>query len=143
MASARQILDQKNGELAWLPPTATVLQAAQLMNERHIGSVVIMQAEQVIGIFTERDVMRRVVAEQRDAGSTQLEEVMTTPIAVATSETSIAELQNVMRERRIRHIPVVDDERAVGMVSIGDLNRAQHDVDEQTIRYLERFISVA
>ncbi|MHC5004653.1 MAG: CBS domain-containing protein, partial [Planctomycetota bacterium] len=122
MANARQILDQKRGELAWLPPGATALDAARLMNERHIGSVVVMQDDYVVGIFTERDVMRRVVAEQRDPAATPLAEVMTSPVAVAAPDTTVGELQCVMRERRIRHVPVVAGDRAVGMISIGDLN---------------------
>lgn len=142
MPNAGKIIEQKQDELASLPTDATVLAAAQLMNERHIGSVVVMQKQRIVGIFTERDVLRRVVAEQRDPASTRLDAVMTTPVAVAAPATTTDELRSVMRERRIRHIPVVDGDRPVGMVSIGDLNRVQHDVDERTIRYLERYMSV-
>lgn len=86
--------------------------------------------------------MRRVVVEGRDAQATSLEEVMTAQVAVATCDTSLDEVRNVMRSKRIRHLPVVEDGRAVGMVSLGDLNRAQHDIDVETIHYLEQYISV-
>ncbi|MHC4990743.1 MAG: CBS domain-containing protein [Planctomycetota bacterium] len=143
MANALQILEQKHADLAWLPPAATVLAAAQLMNERHIGSVLVMEDDRIVGIFTERDVLRRVVAEQRDPATTVLAEVMTSPVAVASPQTTVHELQKVMRDKRIRHVPVVEGERVLGMISINDLNRVQHDVDVETIRYLEQYISVA
>jgi CBS domain-containing protein len=142
VANAQQIIDVKGTDLAWLPPTATALEAAQLMNDRHIGSVVVILDGQLVGIFTERDVMRRIVSTGRDPGATRLYDVMTSPVAVAAPHTTLDELRAAMRDKRIRHVPVVDGEEVTGMVSIGDLNRAQHDVDVLTIRYLEQYISV-
>ena len=77
MATARQLIAIKGARVASLPPTATVLQAAQLMNDRHIGSVLVIDRNRLVGIFTERDVMRRIVAEERSAADTTLDEVMT------------------------------------------------------------------
>ena len=143
MATASQMITEKGGDVASLGLEATVLEAARLMNERHIGSVLVLDRGRVAGIFTERDVMRRVVAAKQDPASTRMRDVMTTPVAVASAHTTLDELRRVMRERRIRHIPVVgDDDGVVGMISIGDLNRVQHDVDVQTIRYLEQYMSV-
>lgn len=143
MGIAQQLIVQKADEVASLGPDATALEAAQLMNERHIGSIVVLEKKRLVGIFTERDVLRRIVASQRDAAATTMREVMTTPVAVAAPHTKLNEIRGVMRERRIRHVPVVgDDDRVLGMISIGDLNRDQHDVDVQTIRYLEQYMSV-
>ena len=142
MSVAQQILDAKGDELAVLPPSATVLKAAHLMNERRIGSIVVMSRGQLVGIFTERDILRRVVANQRDPAATTLDDVMTRSVAVAAPHTTLDELRQVIREQRIRHIPVIDADQVTGMVSIGDLNRAQHEVDVQTIRYLELYMSV-
>ncbi len=142
MAQAEQLISLKGGTIAALPPSASVLDAAQLMNERHIGSVVVLDKGQLAGIFTERDVMRRVVAERRDPETTILEEVMTRTVAFAAPHTTLDEIRKVMRDKHIRHVPVVEGRRVIGMISIGDLNRAEHDVAVETIRYLEQYMSV-
>lgn len=145
MGTVQNLLEQKTpeqAELATLPPDATALDAARLMNDRGIGSVLIVQDDKLIGIFTERDVLRRIVAEKRDPAATPLSKVMTSKVAVAAAHTTSNEVRNVMRDKRIRHMPVLDGERLVGMISIGDLNRAEHDQQEQTIRYLEQYMSV-
>ncbi len=142
MATAEQFLATKGGPVASLSPQATVLQAARLMNDRHIGSVLVVDNNRLAGIFTERDVLRRIVAEQRSPARTRLGNVMTTPVACAAGHTPLAEIGKVMREKRIRHIPVLDGDRICGMISIGDLNKAEHEGQVQTIRYLEQFMSV-
>ncbi len=144
MATAEQLIALKGGSVAALGPEATVLEAAALMNERGIGSVVVIDdKKRLAGIFTERDVLRRVVAEQRDPATTRLADVMTSPVACAAPHTTLDEIRNVMRQRRIRHLPVADRKRVVCMVSIGDLNKAEHDVQVQTIHYLEQYMSVS
>ena len=144
MATAEHLIFLKGAELASLDPNASVLDAAKLMNERHIGSVLVIENDRVVGIFTERDVMRRVVAEQLNPATTQLADVMTSPVACGSNHTSLNELRNVMRQRKIRHVPIVDrKKKALGMISIGDLNQAEHDVQEQTIQYLEQYMSVS
>ncbi len=144
MATAEQLIALKGGSVAALGPEATVLEAAALMNERGIGSVVVLDdKKRLAGIFTERDVLRRVVAEQRDPATTKLADVMTSPVACAAPHTTLDEIRNVMRQRRIRHLPVAERKRVVGMVSIGDLNKAEHDVQVQTIHYLEQYMSVS
>ncbi len=142
MATAEQLIAIKGAAVASLPPTATVLEAAQLMNERHIGSVLVIDRNRLVGIFTERDVMRRIVAEERAAATTQLADVMTRQVACAALHTRLDEIRAVMRGRRIRHIPVVEGKRVMGMISIGDLNKADHDGQAETIKYLEQFMSV-
>ncbi len=142
MATAEQFIAVKGTAVASLPPTATVLEAAQLMNDRHIGSVLVISRNRLVGIFTERDVMRRIVAEERSPATTTLVEVMTHAVACAAPHTRLDEIRAVMRERRIRHVPVVDGQRVVGMISIGDLNKAEHDGQAETIRYLEQYMSV-
>ncbi|MDZ4831635.1 MAG: CBS domain-containing protein [Phycisphaerae bacterium] len=142
MITAGHLVTIKGGEVATLPPTATALEAAELMNDRHIGSVLVIEDGRIAGIFTERDLMRRIVAAQRSAEHTQLSEVMTIPVACATQHTMLDELRVVMREQRIRHVPVVDGGRLLGIISIGDLNRAEREVQEETIHYLEQYITL-
>jgi CBS domain-containing protein len=112
------------------------------MNEKHIGSVLVLDRGGMQGIFTERDVMRRVVAEGRDPERTVLRDVMTTRVVCAALHTTLEELRFVMREQRIRHVPVVDGAQVLGMISIGDLNEAEREVQDQTIEYLSSYMSV-
>jgi CBS domain-containing protein len=142
MGTAEHLIRGRTGSIASLPPDATVLEAAQLMNSRSVGSVLVVERERLLGIFTERDVLRRVVAAQRDPAATRLGEVMTTPVACASMRTTLDEVRAAMREKRIRHMPVVESGRVLGMISLGDLNKAEHDVQEETIRYLEQYMSV-
>ena len=140
MPTAKRLLEAKGTDVASLGQEATVPDAVELMNDRHIGSVVVMEDERIVGIFTERDVMIRVVAARRDPTATRLSEVMTTPVACAAPRTTLNELRQVVREKRIRHVPVVEGGRLAGLISIGDLNRAEHDVQEQTIEYMAQYI---
>jgi CBS domain-containing protein len=142
MATAEQLINLKGSTVASLPPTASVLEAAQLMNERQIGSVLVIERNTLIGIFTERDVMRRIVAEKRDPATTVLSEVMTREVAYASAHTTLDEIRIAMRERRIRHMPVLEKKRVMGIISIGDLNKADNDRKVETIRYLEQYMSV-
>ena len=143
MATAEQLVTVKGDTIASLPSTATVLEAARLMNDRHIGSVLVIDKNRLVGIFTERDVLRRIVAEERPASTTALKDVMTRQVACGALHTTLDEIRKVMREKRIRHLPVLDGRTVVGMISIGDLNKAEHDGQEETIRYLEQYMSVA
>jgi CBS domain-containing protein len=144
MPKVSKLLEKKaSNEITGLPPTATVLEAARKMDSRSVGAMLVIDNGRLVGIFTERDLMRRVVVAERDPASVTLEEVMTSPVACANPDTHVDEVRDVIRRQRIRHLPVVDDGKVIGMVSIGDLNRAQHETHEQTIQYLEQFISRA
>jgi CBS domain-containing protein len=110
------------------------------MNERRIGALVVTAGEQVIGIFTERDVLNRIVAAQRSASSTRVGDVMTAPCACCRPETSLEECRDVMTEKKIRHLPVVDAGRLCGMISIGDLMAAEAHNRQTTIEYLHEYL---
>jgi CBS domain-containing protein len=103
--------------------TASIRQATRLMNEHGIGSLLVTGGNRLVGIFTERDVLRRVVAEGRSPDSTTVGEVMTRDVVCCPPEASVEEAADIMRRRRVRHVPVVDrDESVMGLVSIGDIN---------------------
>ena len=141
MATARDILAGKGAHVWTIGKGATVLQAALLMNEHKIGALVVLEQDQIAGMFTERDVLRRVVAEQRDPARTPVAEVMTDEVICGTFETSIEEARGAMKNRRIRHLPLVDDDRRLlGLISIGDLNAYQADGQEQTIHMLHEYL---
>lgn len=140
MPTAGHILREKGLEVHSIGPEQTVLQAARLMDERTIGALVVVDGEQVVGIFTERDLMRRVVVKEIDPADIKVRDVMTPKVYCCTSTTSSDAVRNLLREKRIRHVPVVDDGRLVGMLSIGDLNTAKEKVQEETILFLEQFM---
>ena len=141
MATVTAILEVKGPHVLTIGREATVLQAALLMNEHKVGALVVTDGEHITGMFTERDVLRRVVGEQRDPTSTPVAEVMTTEVACCTPETTLEEARGAMKNRRIRHLPVVDGgQRLVGLISIGDLNAHQATAHEQTIHLLHEYL---
>lgn len=141
MACVKEILDAKGSQVLTIGQEASVLQAAKLMNEHKVGSLVVSDDGRLVGIFTERDVLCRVVGECRDPASTRVAEVMSTEVACCTTATSIDEARSAMKNRRIRHLPVVDDDRRLlGMVSIGDLNAYQTNTQEKTIHLLHEYL---
>jgi CBS domain-containing protein len=141
MATAKDILALKGSHVTSIHPDATVFQAAVLMNEHKIGSVLVLEDGHLAGIFTERDILQRVVAQRRDAAATLVHDVMTTEVACCKLHTTLEEARGVMKNRRIRHLPVVDDDdRLLGLISIGDLNAHQTNTQEQTIHLLQQYI---
>ena len=142
MGTVQKIIEKKGAEVFSIDCDAKVLDAAKLMNERRVGALVVVRDDKVVGIFSERDVLNRIVAQQRDPATTVVSDVMTSPVACCSPDTSRAECRAVMRSRRIRHLPVVDDERLVGIVSIGDIVQDEGDAQQETIRHLYEYMSV-
>lgn len=141
MATVRDILSIKGSQVWTVVKSASVLDAALVMNDHKIGSLVVLDEERVVGMFTERDVLRRIVAERRDPAATVVADVMTTEVVCCTLATPIDEARSAMKNRRIRHLPVVDPhKRLQGLISIGDLNAYQTNHQEQTIHLLEEYL---
>ncbi len=112
-----------------------------LMNQYHIGFLVVIDGERPVGVFSERDILRRIVVARLDPGKTLVSEVMSSEMLVCKPTTSVEEARSVMKNRRIRHLPVVDDnERLVGLVSIGDVNAFNAIAQEQTLHVLHEYI---
>jgi predicted transcriptional regulator len=147
MSTIQEILDRKKGDVARIGKDASVLEAAQRMNERRIGALVVMDGDRVVGIFTERDMLTRIVAAQKNPKSTTVESVMTAPIAYCRPDTTIEEIQSVMTQRRIRHLPVVQEAKLVGIITSGDImayevthQKKKIEDQAQTIEYLNQYI---
>ncbi len=140
MHTVQHILDKKRGPVACIDAEATVLDAAKLMNERHIGALVVTRREKLIGIFTERDILNRVVAVQSTPAEAFVKDVMTTPVACCRRKTTEGECRAVMRRKRIRHLPVVEDDRLVGIISIGDIIEDESAEKDETIHYLHEYL---
>ncbi len=143
MPNAKSLLEAKRGSVYSIRPSTTIKQAVTLMNEKHIGSLVVVDDHaHVVGIFTERDLLRRVVAEELPPDMTTVDEVMTRDVIVCKPDTSSDEIRHTMRTKRIRHLPVVDDHASIlGVLSIGDLNIAEVKVLTETVSYLEQFMT--
>ena len=141
MHSVAELLKSKGGAVHTIAPDRTVLEAAREMNQHRIGSLVVVNEGRVVGIVTERDILTRVVAAEKTPSTTNVSDVMTAQVLVCEPSTGLDELRALMRQRRIRHVPVVADGRLAGMVSIGDLNTAEAQNLTQTISYLEAYIA--
>ena len=141
MATVREILARKGSQVWSIGKDETVLQAAILMNEHRIGALVVVDNDRITGMFTERDVLRRVVGEQREPAKTRVADVMSADVVCGTPATTLEEIRGAMKNRRIRHLPVVDDEgRLLGLISIGDLNAYEAACQEQTIHFLHEYL---
>ncbi len=121
MARVRDLLTRKGPNVITVPTTASVLDAAQLMNEHHIGGIVVVEGGRPAGIFTERDILRRIVAACADPAATTVGDVMTTAMLTVTPDTPIDECRALMTERRVRHLPVIGAEGLEGLVTAGDV----------------------
>jgi CBS domain-containing protein len=141
MATVRDILTRKGSHVWSIGPEATVLEAAQFLTQHRIGAAIVLDGDRILGMFSERDVLQRVVAEGRDPSNTKVSEVMTEEVACCTPETSLEEARGAMKNRRIRHLPVVDgNDHLLGLISIGDLNAFQVADQEQTIFLLNEYL---
>jgi CBS domain-containing protein len=141
MPTVLDIVSHKGDHIFSISPAATVLEAVKRMNDHGIGALIVMQDDGMIGMFTERDVLRRVMAEMRSPTEVTVAEVMTTEVICVPPTMEIEEASQVMRQKRVRHLPVCDDHgRIVGLVSIGDLNAFYSSHQEQTISQLHDYI---
>ncbi len=140
MPTAQDILAKRHRDVVIIGEEATVMEAAKIMSDQRIGSLVVGRAERVVGIFTERDVLNRVVAKHLDPMKTIIKDVMTTPVACCQPTTKLAECRSVMTEKRIRHLPVVQDNRLVGMISSGDILALDHGDQQRTIEYMYEYL---
>jgi CBS domain-containing protein len=142
MATVKDLLAVKGSHVLSIGPDASVLMAATLMNDQRVGCLVVLDQGKVVGIFTERDVLRRVVGQRRDVEKASVSEVMTTDVFCCAPETSIEEVRGSMKNRRIRHLPVVSPSGALlGLISIGDLNAQLVASQEQTIHLLQEYVA--
>jgi CBS domain-containing protein len=142
METVRELLAAKPRQgVVSAPPEASVRDATVLMNEHGIGSLLIVDGGRIVGMFTERDVLRRVVAECRSPDTTPVSAVMTTDVIRCDPDTDLEQVADLMRRRRVRHVPVVDvDERVVGLVSIGDVNALRFARSETTLQFMEEYV---
>jgi CBS domain-containing protein len=135
------ILDDKGHEVLQIEADATVFEAVKRMVEANVGSLLVSDGGRHVGIVTERDYLRRIALERRDDETIAVRDVMSSPLVVVTQDTSIDECMAVMTDRRIRHVPVVDEGIVVGIVSIGDVVKFTSRQQSFELKFLTDFIS--
>jgi CBS domain-containing protein len=141
MHTAHDILRSK-GHTVWaVPPASTVLEALGVMAEHDIGAVLVLDGDKLVGIFSERDYARKVVLAGRSSKESQVKEVMTHHVVCVAPHRSVDECMGLMTQKRLRHLPVVDHKRVIGIVSIGDLVKATIDDQQFTIAQLQSYIA--
>jgi CBS domain-containing protein len=141
MDQVSDLLKGKERKLLTISSEASVYDAVKQMVDANVGSLLVTVDGRIEGIVTERDYLRRVTLEGRTDQDTQVHEIMTTPLVVVRPDTSVDECMAIMTDRRIRHVPVVEDGEIVGMVSIGDLVKFQSKQQSFQIQYLTDYIT--
>ncbi len=141
MPTAHDILRYKGRSVHSVSPTDTVLAALSTMAEHDIGAVVVIEGGEIVGVLSERDYARKVALVGRTSRDSPVSAIMSTDIVWVAPQRSIEECMALMTERRVRHLPVIENRRVLGVISIGDLVKAMIDEQEFTIRELKSYIA--
>jgi CBS domain-containing protein len=140
MQTIRQILEDKGYEVMSITPGASVYSAIELMAENGIGALMVMEGDKTVGLISERDYARKVILKGRSSKDTEVREIMTTHVVCAGPEQTVEQCMALMTEKRVRHLPIMDGERLIGIVSIGDLVKAIIAEQQFIIEQLEHYI---
>jgi CBS domain-containing protein len=135
------LLERKGSTVHAVTPTMTIADAVAEMNRHHIGCVVVLENNRLVGVFTERDVLRRVVGDGLNAKVMRVADVMTTGVITITPETSVEETMVIFAEKRCRHLPVIENGQLAGLISIGDISRWMSDANRFEAEHLKNYIS--
>jgi CBS domain-containing protein len=141
MKLVKHLLDAKGRHIISVTPDTSVLDAIKLMADKAIGSLVVMDDGELCGILSERDYARKVIIKGRSSESTRVSEIMTATVLTTSSAQTVTDCMALMTEKRIRHLPVLEDNRVIGMISIGDLVQAIIADQQEEIEQLEQYIS--
>jgi CBS domain-containing protein len=141
MHTLAEILGEKSGDVIRIGGDATVYEAVLAMVEANVGALLVTEGDEISGIFTERDYLRRIAVEGRRSRDTSVREVMSSPVLVVKPDTTVDETMALMTDRRIRHAPVVENGALVGMISIGDLVKFISKKQSFQIQYLTDYIT--
>jgi CBS domain-containing protein len=141
MKTVRDVLGAKGGKIWFVTPGNTVYEALQLMAEREIGAVLVMEADRPVGILSERDYARQVILKGRTSKDTPVREIMSTRLVYVRLEQTVEDCMALMTDKRIRHLPVLDEGKLLGVLSIGDIVKAVISEKQFLIEQLENYIS--
>ncbi len=141
MTIVKQILDEKGHDVWLVGPDESIYAALQLMAEKNVGALLVMEGDKLVGIFSERDYARKVVLQGKGSRETPVRDVMTSLVIAVPPDFTVDRCMALMTEKRIRHLPVIRDERVEGVISIGDVVKAYISAQAQTIQHLEDYIT--
>jgi CBS domain-containing protein len=141
MLRVRYLLAYKDKNIWTIEPEEPVLDAIQLMADKHIGALPVVRGEELVGIVSERDYARKVILLGRSSSDTPVWQIMSSPVTTVTPDEVVHRCMEIMTEQRIRHLPVVEKGKLVGIISIGDLVKAVIEEQQHTIDQLERYIA--
>jgi CBS domain-containing protein len=141
MLRVRYLLSSKPRTVWTIGPEEPVLEAIQIMADKHIGGLPVLRDEELVGIVSERDYARKVILLGRSSSDTPVWQIMTSDVVTVSPDELVHRCMEIMTERRIRHLPVVEKGKLVGIISIGDLVKAVIEEQQQTITQLERYIA--
>jgi CBS domain-containing protein len=140
MTVLSQLLDLKGHSIYSVPPDAVVIDAIRVMAEKHVGALLVMEGARLVGILSERDYARKVVLMGRSSDSTPVRDIMTAAVRTIEPDGTVDDAMRVMTEHRIRHLPVLQGSKVVGIVSIGDLVKSVIEEQRHTIEDLRSYI---
>ena len=141
MTTVGRLLDSKGHDVWSIAPDASVFDAIKLMADRGIGAVLVMKGEKLVGVVSERDYARKVILQGRSSKDTPVRQIMTDKVFYVRPDQTVEDCMVLMTEKRIRHLPVLDGDRLVGMISIGDVVKSVISEKETLIRQLENYIT--
>ena len=141
MASVKQILQTKGHDIWSVGPEVSVYDAIAKMAQKEVGALVVLEGELLVGVVSERDYARKVVLQGRSSRDTKIKDIMTTRVAYARPDQSVEDCMAMMTEKRIRHLPVMEGDKLLGVLSIGDLVKSIIEEQKHVIEQLEQYIS--
>lgn len=140
MITVKQMLEEKGHQVWTISPDSTVYEALKIMAEKEIGALIVVEKDQVVGVISERDYARKVVLKGKSSLETPVREIMTAQVYFVNSEWTAEECMALMTEKRIRHLPVIEENKLVGVISIGDVVKSVITSQKITIEHLQNYI---
>ena len=141
MEFVSQFLEKKGHDVWWVAPETTVFDALQLMANKKVGALLVLEEDSLVGVFSERDYARKVILKGKSSKDTPVRDIMSTKIVCVTPNQTTEECMSLMTETRVRHLPVMDGEKLIGIISIGDVVKAVIADREDVIEQLEHYIT--